>query len=239
MLLVLTLLAGLLGAAAGLLLPRPAHRLSVEPEEPWRATAPDGAPLTGWIGPARTAHRGWYGPSTPVTVTVTALLCAALALSAGPVPELCVWLLIAPVLVLLALVDRAVKRLPDVLTLPLAAATAALLGLAALIPGARGSWIHALLGACALGGGYYVLFLVNPRGMGFGDVKLATSLGLALGWYGWGVLMLGALAGFVYSSLYGISLVAMGRATLKTALPFGPFMVAGACTGLLLGGFGA
>ncbi|MBO0512106.1 prepilin peptidase [Streptomyces beijiangensis] len=231
--------AALLGAAAGLLLPRPAHRLAVDPGDPWRATAPDGTPIPGWIGPARTTHSGWYGPNTPATATATALLCAALATAAGPVPELCVWLLMAPVLVLLALVDGAVQRLPDVLTLPLAAATAALLGLAALVPGAKGSWTHALLGACALGGGYFVLFLVNPRGMGFGDVKLATSLGLALGWYGWGVLMLGALAGFVYGSLYGLSLVLRGRATRKTALPFGPFMVAGAFTGLLLGGFGA
>ncbi|MEV0096036.1 A24 family peptidase [Streptomyces sp. NPDC050738] len=236
---ILALAGGLFGAAAGLLLPRPAYRLAVEPEEPWRSVTPEGHPVGGWLGPARTSYGGRYGPSTPATVTVTALLCAALAVAAGPVPELCVWLLIAPVFVLLAMVDRAVQRLPDVLTLPLAAATTALLALAAVLPGARGSWTGALLGGCALAGGYFVLFLVNPRGMGFGDVKLAMSLGLALGWYGWGVLMLGALAGFVYGSLYGISQVARGRATRRTALPFGPFMVAGACTGLLLGAFGA
>ncbi|MEU1123208.1 prepilin peptidase, partial [Streptomyces sp. NPDC005899] len=42
--------AGVWGAAAGLLLPRAAYRLSVEPGEPWRVTSPRGRALTG---PAR------------------------------------------------------------------------------------------------------------------------------------------------------------------------------------------
>lgn len=234
----IVVLAACFGAAVGTLLPRPAYRLAVAAGTPWHDTTPSGRPIAGWLGPAR-GTEGWYGPSTPVTATVTALCCAALAGAAGPVPEAAVWVLLAPALVLLALVDRAVQRLPDVLTLPIAAVTAALLGAAALLPGARGSWTGALLGGLALGGGYFVLFLINPNGMGFGDVKLAAGLGLALGWYGWGVLLLGAFAGFVYGALYGVGLILRGRAGRKSAMPFGPFMVAGALTGLLLGGFGA
>ncbi|WP_405777707.1 prepilin peptidase [Streptomyces sp. NBC_00859] len=234
----IVVLAACFGAAVGTLLPRPAYRLAVAPETPWQDATPSGRPISGWLGPARETG-GWYGPSTPVTATVTALCCAALAAAAGPVPELAVWVLLAPALVLLALVDRAVQRLPDVLTLPIAGATAALLGVAALLPGARGSWPTALLGGLALGGGYFVLFLINPNGMGFGDVKLAAGLGVALGWYGWGVLLLGTFAGFVYGALYGVGLILRGRAGRKSSMPFGPFMVAGAFTGLLLGGFGA
>ncbi|MCX4548527.1 A24 family peptidase [Streptomyces sp. NBC_01387] len=234
----IVVIAACFGAAAGVLLPRPAYRLAVEPGTPWQDTTPSGQPIAGWLGPAR-AGDGWYGPGTPVTATVTALCCAALAAAAGPVPELAVWVLLAPALVLLGMVDRAVQRLPDVLTLPILAATAALLGAAALVPGAKGSWTAALLGGLALGGGYFVLFVINPNGMGFGDVKLAAGLGVALGWYGWGVLLLGAFAGFLYGALYGAALMVRGRAGRKTSMPFGPFMVAGAFTGLLLGGFGA
>jgi leader peptidase (prepilin peptidase)/N-methyltransferase len=169
--------------------------------------------------------------------TATALVCAALAAATGPRPELVVWLLAAPVAVLLALVDLRVHRLPDVLTLPLAAALLALLGIAAALPADEGSWPTALYGGLALGATYELLYLVNPAGMGFGDVKLALGLGTALGWYGWPVLVTGAFAGVLYGAVYGLGMVALRRAGRKTAIPLGPFMLGGALTGLLLGAF--
>ncbi|MFI1469597.1 prepilin peptidase [Streptomyces wuyuanensis] len=290
--------AALWGAAAGALVPRPAYRMSVEPEEAWRYDCPAGHPITGpargWLGTARCAscavspvpappapvpagapgagarevpgggevpggqeavdereavdaHGGAdgtggdavrepaaYRPSF-VVPAVTGLACAALASAVGPRPELAVWLLLAPFAVLLALVDRNVHRLPDQLTLPLAAAAAVLLGAAALAPGAGGSWPTALLGGPVLGGAYLVLFLVNPNGMGFGDVKLALSLGVALGWYGWEVLFVGAFAGFLLGAVYGLGLVVLRGAGRGTAIPFGPFMISGTLIGLLLG----
>ncbi|WP_254710417.1 prepilin peptidase, partial [Streptomyces lunaelactis] len=165
--------------------------------------------------------------------------CVALPAATGPRPELAVWLLLAPFAVLLALVDRNVHRLPDRLTLPLAAAAAVLLGLAALAPGDAGSWPTALLGGMILGAFYFLLFLIHPNGMGFGDVKLALSLGVALGWYGWTVLFTGAFAGLLLGSLYGLGLMILRRAGRKTAIPFGPFMILGALAGLLLGGLAA
>ncbi|MGW5122630.1 prepilin peptidase [Streptomyces sp. NPDC004069] len=240
-----TVVAVLWGAGTGLLLPRAAHRFSVGAGEAWNARCPGGHPITGafggWVGRARctdaAAGCGPYGPSTRGVAAVTALVCAALAAATGPRPEAAVWLLAAPVGVLLALVDHRVHRLPDVLTLPLAAATAALLAVAAVLPAAAGSWPTALLGGLALGAAYFVLFLVNPAGMGFGDVKLALSLGAALGWYGWPVLVLGACAGLLYGACYGLGLVVLRRAGRKSAVALGPFMLAGALTGLLLGAF--
>jgi leader peptidase (prepilin peptidase)/N-methyltransferase len=167
---------------------------------------------------------------------LTALICGALAAATGPHPELAVWLLLTPFAVLLARVDRAVHRLPDLLTLPLGAAAAVLLGVAALVPGERGSWTTALLGGLALGACYFVLFVINPRGMGFGDVKLALPLGVALGWYGWPALFAGAFAGFVLGSVYGVGLILTRRADRRTAIPFGPFMMGGALLGVILGG---
>ncbi|MEU9013336.1 A24 family peptidase [Streptomyces sp. NPDC048479] len=237
------------GATAGLLVPRAAYRLSVQPEETWRDTCPAGhsfaGPAQGWLGGARcapcaaavaTKQRHLQVPLVPL---VTALSCAALAAATGPRPELAVWLLLAPFAVLLAQVDRNVHRLPDRLTLPLAAAAAVLLGLAALLPADAGSWPTALLGGLVLGAAYFVLFLIHPNGMGFGDVKLALSLGVALGWYGWTVLFTGAFAGFLLGSLYGVGLMVLRRANRRTAIPFGPFMIVGALAGLLLGGLAA
>lgn len=300
----LIVVATLWGSATGLLLPRAAYRLSVEPEAAYRDSCEAGHPITGpakgWLGkagcatcaaagvvpdrdgrtdsvatasPGRSPERGEageaalpstgeapasdtadasdasptpepvlrgarYAPSVPV-VLVTALVCGALAAATGPRPELAVWLLLAPFAVLLALVDRNVHRLPDHLTLPLAAASAALLGIAALLPDAGGSWPTALLGGLALGACYFVLFVINPNGMGFGDVKLALSLGVVLGWYGWLLLFVGAFAGFLFGSLYGLGLMALRRANRKSAIPFGPFMIAGALVGVALGALAA
>nr|WP_185992801.1 A24 family peptidase [Streptomyces sp. 130] len=263
----LTGVAALWGAATGLLVPRAAYRFSVPPGEPRRDACPAGHPLTGparaWLGavrcggcaegavaPVRTGAPGTvpaeggprpaprYAPHRLAPV-VTALACAALARSTGTRPELAVWLLLAPVAVLLASIDHRVHRLPDGLTLPAAGAAAVLLGLAALLPEHAGSWLSALLGGLVLGAFYFLLFLVNPRGMGFGDVKLALSLGTVLGWYGWPVVFAGGFAGFLFGAVYGAALVALRRAGRKTGIPFGPFMIAGAFLGLLFGGLAA
>jgi len=179
-----------------------------------------------------------YAPSA-LAPLVTVLACVVLAAATGARPELGGWLLLAPVAVLLATVDRRVHRLPDPLTLPLAAAAVLLLGGAALLPGHAGSWATGLLGGLALGGFYFLLFLINPNGMGFGDVKLALALGVALGWYGWEALFLGGFAGFLFGAAYGLGLVLLRRAGRRTGIPFGPFMIAGALTGILLGALAA
>ncbi|MEU5509728.1 prepilin peptidase [Streptomyces fungicidicus] len=252
------------GAVAGSLLPRAAYRFSAPAGEAWHTECPGGHPVGGWLGRARCAecvppgtvtgptydattgteyHRAppgvRYGPSPMVLAAVTALVCAALAAATGTRPELGVWLLLGPLGVLLAVVDFRVQRLPDPLTLPFAGAALALLGLAALVPEHAGEWTTALLGALALGAGYFVLFLINPGGMGFGDVKLALGAGAVLGWYGWPAVMLGTLAGFVFGAVYGGALVVARRAGRKTAIPFGPFLIGGAFTGLLIGAYAA
>lgn len=227
--------AAVWGTVAGLALPRPAYRLSVGPDDPWRARCPADRPYPpGW--------RGWWGPvgnaGSPAGgwryALVTAAVCALVAARTGARPELAVWLLLVPLGVLLARVDLTVLRLPDVLTLPAAAGTAALLGVAALLPGHAGSWPRALLGAAALGLLHLVLHLVNPDGMGFGDVKLAPTAGLVLAWYGWGAVAVGTFAAFALGAVTGLGLLAVRRAGRRTPLPFGPFILAGALAGPLL-----
>ena len=51
------------------------------------------------------------------------------------------------------------------------------------------------IGLCALYGFYFLLVLVYPAGMGFGDVKLAGVLGGYLGWVGYGALVVGRVRG--------------------------------------------
>ncbi|MEU8601069.1 prepilin peptidase [Streptomyces parvulus] len=218
--------------------PRPAGEPSPGPGaegDPASGPHPAGDPSSG----PRPAGQAVYGPRATPLALLTALVCAALAAATGVRPELAVWLLLAPAGVLLAAVDLKVRRLPDPLTLPLAGAALALLGLAALLPEHAGEWTTALLGALALGAGYLLLFLINPAGMGFGDVKLALTAGAVLGWYGWPTLMLGTFAGFLLGAFYGGALLVARRASRKTAIPFGPFLIAGAFLGVLAGAYAA
>ncbi|MEU0583989.1 prepilin peptidase [Streptomyces sp. NPDC006132] len=243
----LVAVAALWGAAAGALLPRAAYRFSAPSGEPWRAVCPGGHAVRGWLGPASCrdceppghGHAHGHGPRTTPLAVATVAVCAALAAATGTRPEIGVWLLLAPVGVLLTVVDFRVRRLPDPLTLPFAAAALALLGLTALVPEHTGEWTTALLGCLALGGGYLVLFLINPAGMGFGDVKLALGAGAVLGWYGWPTVLLGTFAGFLLGALYGAALVLTRRADRKTAIPFGPFLITGTLLGLLAGAYTA
>ncbi|QFQ99676.1 prepilin peptidase [Streptomyces phaeolivaceus] len=244
-LIALTLVAALWGAATGTLLPRPAYRFTVDADQPWHQECPEGHPLTGtangWLGPARCQETPScsYGPATPTVATTTALVCAALALATGTRPELAVWLLLAPLGVLLTLVDLKAQRLPDPLTLPFAALALTLLGAVAFVPEHVGQWRTALYGALALGGLYFLFFLIRPAALGFGDVKLALGLGAVLGWYGWGALYLGTFAGALIGSAYTLVLAARGRAVRGQLIALGPFMIAGAFAGLLLEAYAA
>jgi leader peptidase (prepilin peptidase)/N-methyltransferase len=235
----ITVVAVLWGAGTGLLIPRVAYRLSVPWGESWRTACPAGHPLegigSGWLGRARCTDGESFGPNTPVISSVVAMVCGVLAVAAGARPELLVWLLLAPIAVVLALVDVAVHRLPDVVILPFVACALVGLGGAALLPGAGGSWRAALLGSFTLGVCHLVLFLLNPGGFGFGDVKLAPALGAVLGWYGWGALLIGTFAGYLFGALFGVGLILVRRAGRSAAIPFGPFLLAGAFVGILLG----
>ena len=100
-----------------------------------------------------------------------------------------------------------------------------ILGMAALrvVAGAAVLWVF-----------YFVLRLVYPPGMVFGDVKLAGVLGMYLGYLSWGHLFAGTFLAFLLGGLWSLALLAARRGTLKSSIPFGPFMLAGAAAAMFL-----
>jgi len=127
----------------------------------------------------------------------------------------------------LVVIDFEQHRLPDRLVRTAAAAGAVLLTLAALV---RHDW-PALLrsgeGAAAVFAVLFLLAFAAPRSFGFGDVKLGAVLGGYLGWFGWRYVYYGIFAGFMLGMLVGLALLATRRASLKTALAFGPMLIFG------------
>lgn len=168
-----------------------------------------------------------------LTAVLTGVAFGLLAWRFGPEPELAAYLVLMAGCVPLAIIDVRAGRLPNLLTLPTFGAGLVLLA-AAVALGAAG-WTaigSALVGATALAGLYLVLAVANPSGIGLGDVKLALPLGLYLGWLGAATWMLGALLGAVFGALAALVLLASRRASWRSRLPYGPFMVMGAFTAI-------
>ena len=73
--------------------------------------------------------------------------------------------------------------------------------------------------------------LINPSGLGLGDVKLAGVLGAFLGWLGWPAVLVGTVAAFVINAAVALVLLAARQVGTKSGIAFGPAMVAGAVVG--------
>jgi leader peptidase (prepilin peptidase)/N-methyltransferase len=71
--------------------------------------------------------------------------------------------------------------------------------------------------------------------MGLGDVKLAGVLGAFLGFSGWAALAVGAFGAFLLGGLLSVILLATRVVNRKSGIPFGPWMIAGAWLGLVVG----
>lgn len=148
-------------------------------------------------------------------------------------PALLYW---AAIGIALTLIDLDHHRLPNVIVLPSYVVTAVLLVFASAVTGEWDRLIFAAIGCAALYAIYWVLAVAYPGGMGFGDVKLAGSLGMLLGWIGWSALLVGAFGAFLLGGLVGALLMIGQRATRKSRIPFGPYMILGVWVGIVAGG---
>ena len=218
---------------AGLSIVRPASRC---PGCDTEIGPRDNIPVVSWVllrGRCRTCHEP-ISVRYPVVELLTAALFGLMAWRFGLNWELPAYLYFAAVGIALAAIDLDTKRLPNVLTLPSYVVGGGLLLLPALIDGRWGDYVRALAGAAVLFAFYFILAFIYPAGMGFGDVKLAGVIGLYLGWLGWGALVVGGFLGFLLGAVIGVALMVGGRAGRRTALPFGPFMLAGALLAIFI-----
>jgi len=146
-------------------------------------------------------------------------------------------------LVAISTVDLWYSRIPTlfVYTTGVGAGAGLVLATATTDDGDTGALVGALIGAgtylVVLGG----MWLVSPRAMGFGDVRLGVVLGLVVGWVGWsearpidGPLSL-TFAALMGGSLLGsvVGLVLMARRRRNQPFPFGPALSLGALVAIL------
>jgi leader peptidase (prepilin peptidase)/N-methyltransferase len=93
--------------------------------------------------------------------------------------------------------------------------------------------VRAGLGLLLYGGILFVVAAVSG-GMGFGDVKLAALVGLVLGSLGLRFVGVASGAAIALGGIGGLVALGMGRGR-KSAIPFGPYLAAGAVIASLWG----
>lgn len=145
------------------------------------------------------------------------------------------YLYLAAISIALAFIDLETHRLPNVLVLPGYIVGLVLLTVTCFLTGDFSPLIVAAIAGAALFALYFVMALVYPGGMGFGDVKLAGVIGIFLGWQGWGEVAVGAFAPFVLGGIFSLVLILSKRAGRKSGIPFGPWMLIGAWVGIFVG----
>jgi leader peptidase (prepilin peptidase)/N-methyltransferase len=210
-----------LGSLPAFSLSRPRSRC---PECGHPITALENIPIASWLvlGGRCSACKIRISPRYPIVEACVGVLFACAAASFGDSVRLPMSLVVISLCVAMTLIDADTMLLPDVLT------QALLWG--GILANATGKGFAPLLDSVIGAAAGYAIFwtigtlfriLRGMEGMGAGDYKLLAALGACFGWTA--LLPIVALSAGV-GSLVGLSLMAVGRATTLTRLPFGVYL---------------
>jgi prepilin signal peptidase PulO-like enzyme (type II secretory pathway) len=241
------LLGWLLGVAANALadslpLDRRLHRprcAGCTVPRPWRALS---AIVGAAAGAAVCAYCGRRRGARAVVVELAAAASAVLLALRDSRPAILLpALAVGSVFLLIAIIDMEHRLILHVVVLP----AALVLGLMQALDPGRGP-VKTLLGGLAGAGSFFLLYLLGEvfarllaraRGraldevaFGFGDVTLAGLIGLVVGWPAVVLaLLVGILAAGAFSLGYLVVMLVRRRYTAFTPIPYGPFLILGAC----------
>ena len=131
-------------------------------------------------------------------------------------------------LVQLAYCDLTRRLLPKTLVYAL---SAAVIVSGVVIAGVMHEWqrlLVASLGGLAFFALFFVINLMNPRWLAFGDVRLSLVVGFGLAWVSPVALLEGFFFANLLAAVVGFGLIATHRAERGSAVPFGLYLALGA-----------
>ena len=140
---------------------------------------------------------------------------------------------LAPVGVVLLVIDWRRTLLPTRIIHPTYVALAVLIPLAALIDQDLSSLYRAGWGWLVIGGWFWIFWWLFTA-WGFGDVRLSRVLGPALGYLGWSEMLMG-LALMLFVGGIGGVVLSLAHRSMRRRFPYGPFMLVGALLAVLVG----
>jgi leader peptidase (prepilin peptidase)/N-methyltransferase len=203
--------------------------------KPW-----DNVPVVSWLllhGRCRNCH-GAISIRYPLVEVATAALFVAAALRLGDDDPavLPAFLVVFAALLAISAVDLERFIVPNRILSPALFMSAPLLVVAAVIDGDWSSLLGAALGGVLAWVLLFAIHMASPKGMGFGDVRLAGLIGMLLGWLSIGHVLLGLFLAFLTAAVVGVGLMLTGVRGRKDRVPFGPFLALGAIAAVFVGG---
>lgn len=171
-------------------------------------------------------------PAVELTAAGLALL-SYLTLGGMTVVSLVFWMVACQFFLVLFLFDLKNMILPDAIIAALFLFSIVYWALSGVLPTTASSWTAALGGGAALSlilGSLW--FLSKGLWMGFGDVKLAFTVGFLFGFFGGLLVLYGA---FIAGGLVSVVMLLTKKANLKTKLPLGSFISLAAMVYILFG----
>lgn len=133
----------------------------------------------------------------------------------------------------LALIDLDTRRLPSKLIYGGAIVVLAGAGVYQIITDETHRLIAGGIAAFAYLAAYFIMWLVKPGAMGFGDVRLAPLTGFVLGWIAPEIALIGFFLPSFLALLWMLPQIIKKQMTGKTAIPFGPWMILGSFVAII------
>jgi leader peptidase (prepilin peptidase) / N-methyltransferase len=195
----------------------------------------DNIPVLSWLllGGRCRSCRARVSARYPLLEAGTAATFAGVAVVYPRVYVIAMLCAFCAVMLTVGAIDLELKIIPNKITYPSfpAFAVAVVIGWAV---GQDLDPVRALIGALAYGGAFLVIAFIAPRGLGMGDVKLTGLIGLVMGSLGLRYVAVAAGAAVLLGGLGGVVALLAGRGR-KSAIPFGPFLTAGALVAVFWG----
>lgn len=209
-------------------------------EEP--ILARDNVPILSWLLLGGRCRRcgARIAVRYPLVEAAAGILFAAVAWVHGLDWTLPALLAFTWALVVATVIDLEHRIIPNRLTFRLAPGLLVWLLVAAWVTGEWTDLRRAAIAGIAVPGVMLLLsesfrLLRGQPGIGMGDIKLAVSIGLVVGYLGGWELLIFAYGTMISGVVIAVGLILAGRARLASRIPYGPYLAVGALLAMLFG----
>jgi len=215
----------LVGAGLSVIVDRTPEPPPEDEELEARAAADaEGQPVASVPPAPRKRPHGWLHRGAIMALTGAGFLLASIQF--GLAWRLPLAFLLIAVMIAVAFIDWELWIIPDVIVLP--ALPVGLAAAIALDPHRWWTYVVACVGSALF---LFILALIWPGGMGFGDIKLALFMGAVLG----AAVIVAMFLAFFVGAVVGMVLIASKLKTRKDHIPFGPYLALGSVIAVLYG----